>query len=77
MKIPKKMQKILQERTKAAQKFMACDAELVQWMESAGVDINSDVLRDHISGGCESIVNPKLSEDLIIQFLSDEEGERK
>lgn len=68
-KIPARVRKMLADRTKAAQKFMALDSELVQWMEEQGIDIAHWKLRDHIHGGCASIVNPKESEEAILRFL--------
>ncbi len=68
-KIPARVKKILADRTKAAQKFMALDSELVQWMEEQGIDIACWKLRDHIHGECASIVNPKESEEAILWFL--------
>lgn len=69
--IPERVKKILADRTKAAQKFMALDSELVQWMEDQGINVAdwSCTLGDHIHGGCESIVNPKASEEAILRFL--------
>lgn len=70
-KIPARVKKILADRTKAAQKMMALDSELVQWMEEQGIDVAhwNWKLGDHIHGGCESIVNPKASEEAILHFL--------
>lgn len=70
-KIPVRVKKILADRTKAAQKFMALDSELVQWMEEQGIDVAywNRKLGDHIHGGCASIVNPKESEEEILRFL--------
>ena len=70
-KIPAEVRKILADRTKAAQKFMALDSELVQWMEDQGIILSHYgwQLADHIHGGCESIVNPKASEEAILRFL--------
>lgn len=69
-KIPARVRKILADRAKAAEKFMALDSELVQWMEEQGIDVACWKLRDHIHGGCASIVNPKESEDAILRFLN-------
>ena len=69
-RIPARIRKVIADRTKAAQKFMALDAELVDWMIEQDVDITHWKLRDNIHGGCESIVNPKASEENILYFLN-------
>lgn len=68
-RIPATVKKILSDRTKSAQKFLTLDSKLVDWMKEQGVDINHPDLGDHIFGGCASIVNPKESEDAILNFL--------
>ena len=68
-RIPAKVKKILSDRTKTAQKFLVLDSELVDWMKEQGIDINHQDLKDHLFGGCASVVNPKESEDAILHFL--------
>lgn len=67
--IPLRIKKILSDRTKIAQKFVTLDSELTEWMEKQGIDTSCYELESHIYGGCESIVNPKISEEVIIKFL--------
>lgn len=69
-KIPARIKKVLAGRTKAAQKFMELDSELTQWMEEHGIDLSHWELRNHLHGGCISVIEPRVSEETILDFLN-------
>ena len=63
MKIPKKIEKIIECRAKLAEKLNNKDIELTEWLEKKGL---IDKVEEYdIMTGCEMYVNPHDSADRI------------
>lgn len=65
MKIPKYIEKALDDRVKAADKFNGADRIITQFIEKHDIDVNSE---DYL-GGAESLVNPDASADRIREAI--------
>lgn len=50
MKIPKHIDKLLEQRAKAAEKFIAADSAIVDWLEKNDIKVsNDDILTGAVS----------------------------
>lgn len=58
MKIPKKVQKLLDKRESLAEKLMTVSADLDTWLEKNGADFNDPDLVDSTSTECRIYCEP-------------------
>lgn len=65
MKIPKRIEKLIEQRAKVAEKFNHYDYELSIWLDKNNVE--TEDYDTH--GGVESIVNPWASADRIKEAI--------
>lgn len=61
MKIPKYIEKIIEQRCKLAFELNSKDFELSEWLEKNEIEVSTD----DIFGGCEMYVNPSDSANRI------------
>ena len=71
MKIPKYIEKALEQRVKAAEKFNETDNLISRWLEEKGIEV--EIYDTH--GGVDSIVNPDASADRIREAILEYEEE--
>ena len=69
MKIPKRIETLLERRAKAAEVFTHCDCEIMDWLEKH--NLYSEVEEFDICGGCEAYVNPRASISRIKQVIEE------
>lgn len=69
MKIPKKIEKLIERRAKLAEELNHADNELVAWLDKKGL---TDKVEEYdIMTGCEMYVNPYASADRIRAVIFD------
>lgn len=56
MKIPKKIDKLIEKRQKLAEELNAADLVLCEWLENKG--INTAMLQDSVATGCMMYCEP-------------------
>jgi hypothetical protein len=59
MKIPQKIEKLIEKRANLTEKLNAADIEFAEWLEKN--DILDDIHEYDYHGGCEMYVNPQAS----------------
>lgn len=67
MKIPKRIENLIERRSRLASDLNSIDYELAKWLEEKGL-IN-EVEECDIRGGCEMYVNPHASADRIREII--------
>lgn len=67
MKIPNKIDKLLEKRAKAAMEFIAADAEISKWLDSKDIIVSPD---DINTGAC-SLLEPYSSIEHIREAILD------
>lgn len=67
MKLPKRIDKLIDRRTRLAEDLNSVDLELTEWLEKKG--IIEDIEEFDYMGGCEMYVNPCASADRIKQKI--------
>lgn len=65
MQIPKYIEKALEQRVKAAEKFNETDYLISTWLDEKGIDV--EIFDTH--GGVEAIVNPDESAERIREAI--------
>jgi hypothetical protein len=65
MKIPKRIENLIDKRTKLAQDLNSVDLELTNWIDKHNVEVES---YDYCSG-CEMYANPSASGERIKQAI--------
>lgn len=53
MKIPKYIDKLLEQRAKAAETFLECDWKIFNWLEKNGIEVNPDDINTGACSLCE------------------------
>lgn len=71
--IPKYVDKLLEKRAKAAEKFIEADSQIVEWLEKNSIVVDEI----HINTGACSICEPYLSIDAIRTCINEQKGQSK
>lgn len=69
MKIPKKIEKILDRREKIALELMSLNAELDAWLESKGTDLSNADIRDAVTSGCMIYAEPGAANIIVREYI--------
>ena len=67
MKIPKRIEKLIERRAKLASDINYIDGQLTEWLEKK--DLVDKVEEYDFMGGCEMYVNPYASADRIREVI--------
>lgn len=69
MKIPKYINKLLNQRAKAAMDFLVADSKIVEWLDKNDIEVSSD----HILTGACSLCEPSDSIEIIREYIREKE----
>lgn len=69
MKIPKRIQKILDKREKIAFDLIHLERELDDWLESKGVDLGDPDISDAVLSGCMIYTEPDSAKSQVEDYI--------
>ena len=69
MKIPKRIQKILDRREKIAFDLIHLERELDDWLESKGVDLGDPDISDAVLSGCMIYTEPDSAKSQVEVYI--------
>lgn len=69
MKIPKKIEKILDRREKISIELMHLNTELDNWLESKGGDLTDSDICDGVLSGCMIYVEPWTANRIVRDYI--------
>lgn len=69
MKIPKKIQKILDRREKLAFDLIRLNCELDNWLENKGVDLGDPDICDAVLSGCMIYTEPDSAKSQVEDYI--------
>ncbi len=69
MKIPKKIEKILDKRAKLALELMAVNSELDNWLESKGANLMDADIKDAVQTGCMIYAEPWTAKEIVQEYI--------
>lgn len=69
MKIPKKIQNLLDRRERLAYKLISACAELDEWLEKNGADFCDPELADSTITGCMIYCEPDNAKNNVIDYI--------
>lgn len=69
MKIPKKIDKILDRREKLSIELMHLNTEIYSWLESKGADFTDEDICDGVLTGCMIYVEPWTANEIVRDYI--------
>ena len=72
MKIPKKIQKILDRRKKLAFDLIRLNCELDNWLENKGVDLGDPDISDSVLSGCLIFTEPDGAKNQVEEYIKNQ-----
>lgn len=69
MKIPKKIQNLLDRRERLAYQLMSACIELDKWLEKNGADLGDPELTDSTISGCMIYCEPENAKNNVIDYI--------
>ena len=69
MKIPKKIEKLLDKREKLATELMSVNTELDNWLESKGADLTDEDITDGVLTGCMIYAEPWTANRIVRDYV--------
>lgn len=69
MKIPKKIQKILDRREKLAFDLISLECELDNWLESKGVNLGDPDISEAVLSGCMIYTEPDSAKSQVEDYI--------
>ena len=72
MKVPKKIEKILDRRAKIAMELMYLNTELDKWLESKGTDLTDEKINDAVLTGCMIYAEPWTANRIVRDYIENE-----
>lgn len=72
MKVPKKIEKILDRREKITMELMSLNTELDEWLESKGADLTDEKINDAVITGCMIYAEPWTAKQIVRDYIENE-----
>ena len=69
MKIPKKIENMLNKKEKLAMKLISVSSELDKWLESKGVDLTDTDINDAVLSGCMIYAEPWTAKRIVQEYI--------
>lgn len=69
MEVPKKIDKLLKQRTKLAEELSAVSVQIVQWLYDNNFDLCDELLKDSAITGCMIYCEPQNAESNVRQAI--------
>lgn len=69
MKIPQKIEKLLEKREKLAYQLLAAESELTDWLSEKGADFGNPDICDSVISGCMIYAEPTVAKNNVREYI--------
>ncbi len=73
MKIPKRIETLLNRREHYAWQLQAIETELCDWLSKQGIDLGHPDIQDAVLSGCLIYCEPSVARDVVTKYLEEYE----